>query len=110
VKIFNLKLRGKFIMHLIQAILDNDLHKLTALLLEGLNPNAAEDQGSFTPLHYAASEGLFEAAFLLLTAGAKSLQKNACGVTPLDIARLYKHSRLVQLFLRFNSHNLNTDH
>src|ERR1700685_1033345 len=97
-------------MNLIQAILNNDLYKLAALLLEGRNPNETEDQAGLTPLHYAASEGLLEAALLLLTAGAQSFPEDDCGVTPLEIARNHNHAPLVQLLIRFNSNDPNTDH
>lgn len=58
-----------------------------------------KDENSFTPLHYAAQDGLEEIAKTLLDAGADVVAKNAYGNTPLLTAMAYYEPSLITLLL-----------
>ena len=59
---------------------------LVWLLLEiGADPNICDNDDS-TPLHHASSQGLLEAARLLLSYGAKVDEKDGEGKTPIQLA------------------------
>ncbi|KAM5570352.1 potassium channel SKOR [Rosa sericea] len=73
-----------------------DLDLVKRLLANDMNPNAKNyDQRS--PLHVAASEGLYPMAEFLLEAGASVLSKDRWGKTPLDEARIGGSNKLMQL-------------
>ncbi|XAR58128.1 hypothetical protein NMG60_11026523 [Bertholletia excelsa] len=73
---------------------DSDL--LKRMLSNGMDPNS-EDYDHRTPLHVAASEGLYLMAKLLLEAGASVLSKDRWGNTPLDEARACGNKNLIKL-------------
>ncbi|KAK9278551.1 hypothetical protein L1049_028122 [Liquidambar formosana] len=73
-----------------------DLDFLKRVLANGINPNA-KNYDLRTPLHIAASEGLFSMANLLLEAGASVLSKDRWGNTPLDEARIGGNKNLIKL-------------
>ncbi|OWM62656.1 hypothetical protein CDL15_Pgr019950 [Punica granatum] len=74
---------------------DQDL--LKRVLAYGINPNA-RNYDLRTPLHVAASEGLYSVARLLLESGSSVLCKDRWGNTPIDEARLCGDKNLVTLF------------
>lgn len=84
-------------LQLIKAAFHNDIKTVTELLKQNVDPNCSEDQDHITPLHFAALNGSLEIAQLLVTAGAKTNAANAAGETPLDIAKLHRHDKLVHL-------------
>ncbi len=86
---------------IMEATVRNNLKRLSQLLASGADPNAVEDHAGVTPLHHAAACGHYEAALLLLTAGAMLLKENFSNITPLDIARSRNDKRLVALFSCF---------
>ncbi|CAN6584787.1 unnamed protein product [Malus baccata var. baccata] len=73
-----------------------NMELLKRLLANDINPNAKNyDQRS--PLHVAASEGLYPMAEFLLEAGASVLSKDRWGRTPLDEARIGGNKKLIKL-------------
>ncbi|KAJ9676731.1 hypothetical protein PVL29_021977 [Vitis rotundifolia] len=73
-----------------------DLNFLKRILANGINPNA-KNYDSRTPLHLAASEGLYSMTNILLEAGASVLAKDRWGNTPLDEARIGGNKNLIKL-------------
>ncbi|XP_059318106.1 potassium channel SKOR-like isoform X3 [Lycium ferocissimum] len=73
---------------------DSDL--LRRLLSNGIDPNS-KDYDYRTPLHVAASQGLFAMARLLLGAGASVFSKDRWGNTPVDEARLSGNNQLIKV-------------
>lgn len=71
---------------LCMASKNNDLEQLIKLIDSGVtdvNASPANAKG-WTPLHYACKMGQFDAALMLIYNGAKLLQKNEAGKTPLS--------------------------
>ncbi|XP_049770081.1 receptor-interacting serine/threonine-protein kinase 4-like [Schistocerca cancellata] len=66
------------------------------LLASKANPNAVNKFG-MTPLHYAAQQGHSEVATLLLEAGANREARDNDGNTSLDLARLKKLQKLIDM-------------
>ncbi len=97
-------------MSIIQAIIDHDLQTLTWLLINRADPNYIEDDAGLTPLHYAASEGLYEAALILLTVGAKLTAEKIFNMTPIEIAQMNKQINLVTLFKQLIPNGFNIMH
>ncbi|KAF8036318.1 hypothetical protein BT93_C2135 [Corymbia citriodora subsp. variegata] len=81
---------------LCSAVARRDIDLLKGTLANGINPNA-KNYDSRTPLHIAASEGLYTVAHLLLKAGASVLPKDRWGSTPLDEGRLSGNKNLIKL-------------
>ncbi|KAL5545105.1 hypothetical protein UlMin_008889, partial [Ulmus minor] len=73
-----------------------DMKLLKRLLAEDVNPNA-KNYDRRTPLHIAASEGLYSMAELLLDAGASVYSKDRWGNTPIDEARIGGNKNLLKL-------------
>nr|ANS59120.1 potassium channel transporter [Lycium barbarum] len=73
---------------------DSDL--LRRLLSNGIDPNS-KDYDYRTPLHVAASQGLFAMARLLLGAGASVFSKDRWGNTPIDEARVSGNKQMISL-------------
>uniref|UniRef100_A0A4W5PL86 Ankyrin repeat domain 53 n=1 Tax=Hucho hucho TaxID=62062 RepID=A0A4W5PL86_9TELE len=68
---------------------------LTYLLEHGALPNVATDTG-LTPLHLAATEGLWECTKTLVQVGADTGARDNRGHTPLDLARIWCHRRIAR--------------
>jgi ankyrin repeat protein len=88
---------------IIEAAIENNIELLTQLLIKGNNPNFVEDVAGVTPLHYAATHGSYEAALLLLTAGATIKKEILLGETPIQSALNKKHERLYKLLVKVSS-------
>ncbi|KAK7825798.1 potassium channel skor [Quercus suber] len=73
-----------------------DFEFLKRVLSNGINPNA-KNYDCRTPLHIAASEGLYSVAELLLEAGASVLSKDRWGNTALDDALIGGNKNLIKL-------------
>ncbi|KAH9649276.1 Potassium channel SKOR [Citrus sinensis] len=69
---------------------------LKRVLSNGVDPNS-RDYDHRTPLHIAASEGLYLMAKLLLEAGASVFTKDRWGNTPLDEGRMCGNKNLIKL-------------
>ncbi|XP_019243477.1 PREDICTED: potassium channel SKOR-like isoform X1 [Nicotiana attenuata] len=81
---------------LCEAVAKRDLDYLRRLLDSGINPNS-KNYDFRTPLHLAASEGLFPISVLLLEAGASVFAVDRWGRTPLDEARVGGNKNLIKL-------------
>lgn len=88
--------RKEFELH--KAVLANNISMVKSCIAKGLIVNE-KDENSFTPLHYAAQDGLEEIARTLLDAGADMVAKNAYGNTPLLTAMAYYEPSLITLLL-----------
>jgi ankyrin repeat protein len=67
------------------ASADDDVERVTALLAEGADVNAADIEG-FTPLHFACGADAVNAVRVLLDSGASLESVNRFGNTPLWVA------------------------
>ncbi|KAL5545186.1 hypothetical protein UlMin_008970, partial [Ulmus minor] len=81
---------------LCNAVARRDMDLLKRLLTKDINPNAKNYEHR-TPLHIAASEGLYSIAELLLDAGASVFSKDRWGNTPLDEAHIGENKSLIKL-------------
>ncbi|GMI92012.1 STELAR K+ outward rectifier [Hibiscus trionum] len=78
------------------AVTKGDTDFLKRLLSNGVDPNS-RDYDHRTPLHVAASEGLYLMAKLLVEAGASVFTKDRWGNTPLDEGRMCGNRNLIKL-------------
>ncbi|KAF8370220.1 hypothetical protein HHK36_031751 [Tetracentron sinense] len=78
------------------AVARGDSDFLKRLLSNGIDPNS-KDYDHRTPLHVAASEGLYLMAKFLLEAGASIFSKDRWGNTPLDEGRRCGNKKLIKL-------------
>jgi ankyrin repeat protein len=86
-------------MNLIDVILKHDTVAVQKLLEQGADPNFSEDEAGLTALHFAAQEGDYEIAKLLMTFGADPFRfDKAHEMTPFDVAILHQHIDLIALF------------
>ncbi|KAK7320201.1 hypothetical protein RJT34_04937 [Clitoria ternatea] len=81
---------------LCMAVAKQELDLLKRVLACGINPNA-KNYDQRTPLHVAASEGLFTIADLLLKAGASVLSKDRWGNTPLHEAHIGGNRNMIKM-------------
>ncbi|KAJ4706267.1 Potassium channel SKOR [Melia azedarach] len=89
----NLDDAGNF---LCMVVAKGDSDFLKRVLSNGIDPNS-RDYDHRTPLHVAASEGLYLMAKLLLEAGASVFSKDRWGNTPLDEGRMCGNKNLIKL-------------
>lgn len=78
------------------TVAKKELDLLKRILACGINPNA-KNYDQRTPLHIAASEGLFTMAELLLEAGASVLSKDRWGNTPLHEAHTGGNRNMIKM-------------
>lgn len=83
---------------LMQAVTNDDLNTLRALLRKGENANIADGQGR-TPLIIAISKGNREMATVLLDNGAQAGRADGNGNTPLHWAAQEGNTEMVDLLL-----------
>ncbi|KAK6794848.1 hypothetical protein RDI58_008301 [Solanum bulbocastanum] len=81
---------------LCETVAKRDLEYLRRLLANGINPNS-KNYDFRTPLHLAASEGLYPISVLLLEAGASVFAVDRWGKSPLDEARVGGNKNLIKL-------------
>nr|ALX27201.1 outward rectifying K+ channel [Ammopiptanthus mongolicus] len=81
---------------LCMTVAKKELDLLKKVLACGINPNA-KNYDQRTPLHIAASEGLYTMAELLLEAAASVLSKDRWGSTPLDEARTGGNRNMIKM-------------
>ena len=78
----------------------NGDEELTEFLIEGGNANVnARDNGGFSPLHHAASNGHSRIVKILLEHGADIDAENKNGKTPLQYARKNAWEEIVRILL-----------
>ncbi|KAK3000919.1 hypothetical protein RJ639_022415 [Escallonia herrerae] len=73
-----------------------DSEFLKRILANGIDPHS-KDYDHRTPLHVAASQGLFLMAKLLLEAGASVFSKDRWGNTPLDEGRMSGNKNMIKI-------------
>ncbi|CAI0555379.1 unnamed protein product [Linum tenue] len=78
------------------SVARGDSDFLKRILAYGIDPNS-KDYDHRTPLHVAASEGLYLMAKLLVEAGASVFTKDRWGNTPLDEGRKCGNKNLINL-------------
>ncbi len=99
------------IQELIDAVIADDVNAVKTLLETGINPNMVLDADHITPLHFAAQNNSCQVIPLLLAAGANIYAKTAeDGVTPLEVAKLHKHPKIVALLTTCKSSAANSAH
>ncbi|PON79288.1 Voltage dependent potassium channel [Parasponia andersonii] len=81
---------------LCNTVARRDIDLLKKVLDKDINPNV-KNYDNRTPLHIAASEGLYPMAELLLDAGASVFCKDRWGKTPLDEARIGGNKKFIKL-------------
>ncbi|KAK4488949.1 hypothetical protein RD792_004740 [Penstemon davidsonii] len=81
---------------LCETVARKDLNFLKRLLANGINPNS-KNYDLRTPLHLAASEGLYRESVILLDSGASVFATDRWGRTPLDEARIGGNQDLLKL-------------
>ncbi|KAK4480078.1 hypothetical protein RD792_013135 [Penstemon davidsonii] len=81
---------------LCSAVARGDSDLLKRVLSNGIDPNS-KDYDQRTPLHIAASQGLFLMAKLLLDAGASVLSKDRWGNTPVDEGRMCGNENMIRI-------------
>jgi hypothetical protein len=82
------------------AVLSKDLNQAKVLLKQGSNPNAADPDDGWTPLHHAAVTNHAAMVRLLIKHGAEPHPKDIHGCTPLAEAQLLGHMEVVQALLK----------
>lgn len=87
---------------LIQAVIKNDVKKVSHLLNQGADPNSAVDHANVTPLHYAAQNNALEVIPLLVEAGATlDAETEPDGYTATKIAILHGNDRIAQTLIAY---------
>ncbi|GMH05152.1 hypothetical protein Nepgr_006992 [Nepenthes gracilis] len=89
----NVKDAGSF---LCAAVARGDADFLKRVLSNGVNPNS-KDYDQRTPLHVAASQGLYLMAKVLIEAGANVFTKDRWGNTPIDEGQMCGNKNLIKL-------------
>jgi ankyrin repeat protein len=85
-------------LYLTQAVKENDIHKVKALLAVGANVNGRNRFGEM-PLHVAAIRGHRAILELLIDEGADVNAENKRGLTPLHAAAWGGHKEIVNMLI-----------
>ena len=91
---------------LIHAVISGDLPLVSYILTRGAEFNRPDSSGN-TPLHYAAAYGFYDMIPLLLQAGANINAINSWNMPPVLIAMMKGHYRIMKLFTKYPSLNIN---
>lgn len=90
-------------MDLIDAVIQNNVEEVRAILESGTDPNTCLDPALVSPLHFAAQHNSIAVVSLLITAGAQiHAQTSLDGQTPLDIARLHRHEKMARVLEEYS--------
>jgi ankyrin repeat protein len=89
---------------LFESVKLGDIEAITQHLADGVDINAKDDWGQFTPLHYAETKNIAE---LLITNGAQANATARHGSTPLASAVKRGHKEVVELLIAVGA-DLNT--
>jgi len=88
--------------HLVEAVIDNDVKRVSGLLNRGADPNITFDGAGVTPLHYAAQNNALEVIPLLIEAGAfLEAQTEPDGYTATKIAFIHGNDRIAQALIAY---------
>ncbi|KAL1540741.1 potassium channel SKOR-like isoform X2 [Salvia divinorum] len=82
--------------YLCSVVARGDSDFLRRLLSNGIDPNS-KDYDNRSPLHVAASQGLYLMGKLLVEAGASVLAKDRWGNSPIDEARICGNKNMIRL-------------
>ncbi|KAL8161187.1 hypothetical protein V2J09_012676 [Rumex salicifolius] len=93
---------------LCSSVARGDFNLIKRLLSNGVETNC-KDYDQRTPLHVAASQGLFLMAKVLVEAGASVFSKDRWGNTPLDEARMCGNKNLIKLLEDAKTAQLSTN-
>lgn len=74
---------NEYLLH--RAVINKDLMRVQSLIKEGWDVNKV-DYNHWTPLHYAAQDGLYSIAEVLISSGAEINVKDDYGKSPLLVA------------------------
>ncbi|RYZ18835.1 MAG: hypothetical protein EOO16_21485 [Chitinophagaceae bacterium] len=88
-----------YLERLMKAARRDDTEEIQSMLSTGAVDLKQVDANGFTPLHYAARQGSFAAAQLLIRAGADLKARTPIGATPLYLAMYNNHYRVAYLLL-----------
>ncbi|KAM7515882.1 hypothetical protein LguiA_005465 [Lonicera macranthoides] len=94
---------------LCSIVVKGDSEFLRRVLSNGIDPNS-RDYDHRTPLHVAASQGLYLMAKFLLDAGASVFSKDRWGNTPLDEGRLCGNKNMIKILEEAKSSQLSEFH
>lgn len=90
--------------HLIEAVVGNNVKKVSELLNRGADPNITLDTANITPLHYAAQNNALEVIPLLIEAGAAlEAQTEPDGYTATEVAFIHGYHRLAQALIAYSN-------
>lgn len=84
---------------IIDAAINDDSIALEELLKKGSDPNFAEDIAGVTPLHFAVMNDSRQAIKILVKAGANIFSKTMTGESPVDLAKMLKNDKIMELLL-----------
>ncbi len=91
---------------LIEAVMENDKHRVQFCLEKGADPKYTEDKALFTPLHIAVIFNARDVVELLVMAGGDlKAETDEEQATPLDLARQRKNTELIALFSKYEAMN-----
>jgi len=90
--------------YLIQAVVKNDVRRVSDLLNLGADPNYTLDSSHVTVLHYAAQNNSLEVIPLLVEAGSYiEAQTEPDGQTAMEIAFLHGHDKIAQALIAYSN-------
>ena len=91
-------MKSKLLPALINAVMNNQITKVSQLLKYGADSNGCEDELRYSPLHYAAAHSGKEIAALLLEAGANLEAIDIDGNTPLNTAFVHQNKAFISWY------------
>ena len=84
--------------------MNHDSTRVNDLLNSGVNPNSSIDKHKITALHFAAQINALTIVPLLIQAGADiDAITEPGGQTPLEIACLHKHNKMIELLMTYKT-------
>ncbi len=84
-------------MPLHSALANNQVETATLLIDRGADIEARQTTYEYTPLHYAAAQGLTTVAQRLIDLGARTSAEGLDGKRPIDLAKEHGHKAIVEM-------------